>query len=188
MDVSLDAGLSGEICARKPLHTRRVICAAYIRDDGLLEIEGSLLDVKPFDFHLGEDTVPAGEPIHGMHLRIALDWQLVIQEAVARFDHTPFEVCRKIREAYRKLVGIQIKSGFRSEVKALLGGERGCTHMTELLGSMATTAVQAQVSAAEEGSEVLKYPVGGCYAFRKGGELVKSRFPEFYAPEEESVS
>ena len=52
---------------RKPMHTRTVQCRGYLRDDGLWDIEGHLVDTKPYDIP-SEDrggTIPAGEPLHG---------------------------------------------------------------------------------------------------------------------------
>ena len=34
---------------RKPMHTRTVECRGYLRDDGRWDIEGHLIDTKPFD-------------------------------------------------------------------------------------------------------------------------------------------
>ena len=50
--------------------------------------------------------------------------------------------CDAIVPAYRKLVGLAIRPGYHQRVKELLGGVRGCTHITELAGSLATAAFQ----------------------------------------------
>ena len=48
------------------MHLRRVVCTGYERDDGLWDIEGRLIDTKPFPLELPEHTAAADEPIHEM--------------------------------------------------------------------------------------------------------------------------
>ena len=58
---------------RKLLHTRKVTCEGYLRDDGLMDIEGHLVDTKSYDFPNNDrgGHIPAGEPLHGISARIA---------------------------------------------------------------------------------------------------------------------
>jgi hypothetical protein len=43
---------------------------------------------------------------------------------------------------FHNLVGLQIGPGWRRKVQAAIGGRHGCTHITELLGPVATIAYQ----------------------------------------------
>ena len=43
---------------------------------------------------------------------------------------------------FSNLVGLQIGPGWRRKVQAAIGGRHGCTHITELLGPVATIAYQ----------------------------------------------
>ena len=132
---------------RKPIHLRQIRCTAYVRDDGLLDVEATLLDTKPFTLRMKErGELAAGEPIHEMRLCLTLDWDLTVKDAVAMVVHSPFRVCGEIADAYRRLVGMQIKPGFHREVKVMLANVSGCTHLTELIGPLATTAMQAQAA------------------------------------------
>ncbi|HEX7403974.1 MAG TPA: DUF2889 domain-containing protein, partial [Usitatibacter sp.] len=56
--------------ARELLHTRAIEIHGYRREDGLYDIEGHLVDTKPRDIKLAAGVRKAGEPVHGMWLRI----------------------------------------------------------------------------------------------------------------------
>ena len=58
---------------REHLHTRSIEIRGYKRADGLYDIEGHLVDTKPFDFKLAAGMRPSGQPIHDMWLRITVD-------------------------------------------------------------------------------------------------------------------
>ncbi|MFN0316103.1 MAG: DUF2889 domain-containing protein, partial [Burkholderiales bacterium] len=50
---------------RKPMHHRTIECRGYLRDDGLWDIEGHLIDTKTFDVVLPErGNVKPGEHFH----------------------------------------------------------------------------------------------------------------------------
>jgi hypothetical protein len=170
--------------ARRLAHTRQIVCTGYVRDDGLFDIEAHMTDTKGHDSALLLKQVPAGGAIHDMWLTITVDANLVIQEARARTDAAPTPWCTQINASYAKLAGIAIGSGYMKEVKARIGGALGCTHLTELLGPMATTAFQtimglrsdAQAGAAQlaqsERAPLLPM-LNTCHAWRADGEVVR---------------
>jgi hypothetical protein len=75
---------------RELLHTRGIEIRGYKREDGLYDVEGHLVDTKPYDFKLAAGVRPAGEPVHGMWLRITVDRTLVIVDAAAAMDAMPY--------------------------------------------------------------------------------------------------
>ena len=166
---------------RKLLHTRQVQCTGWERDDGLWEIEGRLSDVRTHDLDdaRGNAARKAGEPIHLMSLRIALDNSFIIVAAEAVSHQAPYEDCPRINDAYRQLVGMRIEAGFNHAVKTRFRGVQGCTHLTELLGPMATTAFQAINPATERRRVAQGLPafadgpkpalLDTCHALRRGG-------------------
>jgi hypothetical protein len=99
------------------------------------------------------DYVPAGEPFHDIRLRVTVDTTLKVHETHASIDASPFEICPNIAEAYKKLVGTSIRPGWRAEVKELVGGVSGCTHINELLPVIATTSFQALWSHSDEATK-----------------------------------
>lgn len=169
---------------RQKLHLRRIECEAFVRPDGLLDIEGLLIDTKPMPLQLVTKEVPAGEPIHRMKVRITIDRERRIVDAHATTENMPYRTCTEVEGAYRQLIGLRIEPGFTREVKRLFGGVKGCTHMTELLPPMASTAFQALWGNGgfdgvdEEGSGRRTSPLGGCHSLRLDGEIVQTYFKD----------
>lgn len=178
--------------AREAIHTRRVECVGYLRQDGLWDIEGHIVDTKTYRADVGGKLVEPGLPVHNMRLRIAVDDRLTIIDAEVSFDDAPHASCGEIASAYKQLIGFSIGPGFTRKVRELFAGRAGCTHITELTGPLATTAYQT-VSAwlyrqqceagIERGSDEAKRLVDSCYALRSDGERVRTGFPEFYSGE-----
>jgi len=168
------------------LHLRRVSCEAFQRDDGLLEIEGLLIDTKPTSILLptGKE-VPGGEAIHQMRVRLTVDNERKIVDASVFSEHSPYAECADIEAAYRQLIGMRIESGFTRGVKRLFRGTGGCTHISELIPPMATTYFQAlwATSGFADGETATDgpatSPLGGCHALRPDGAVVRTYFPKF---------
>lgn len=169
---------------RQLVHTRRIECMGFKRDDGLFEIEGHIRDTKADDSDLLFKTVPAGSPIHDMRIVVTIDSNLLIHRIEAHTHSAPSRFCTEINAAYAGLVGVTIGAGFMKEVKSRLSGPKGCTHLTELLGPIATTAIQTLMGwhkTAPVRSEAAAPSVGApshpmvdtCHAWRAGGEVVQ---------------
>lgn len=169
---------------RRPLHLRRIHCEGFERDDGLIDLEGTLIDTKPIPLALVSRVVPAGEPIHQMRVRLTIDRERRIVDARAFSEETPYPDCREVEAAYRQLVGLCIEPGFTQQVKRLFRGTAGCTHMTELLPALASTAFQVLWAngnfegADEPGSGRRTSPLGGCHALRLDGRVVRTYFAD----------
>jgi hypothetical protein len=61
-------------------------------------------------------------------------------------------------------------------VKERVGGKHGCTHLTELLGPLATTALQTLMGARPGGSGAgahIAQMIDTCHAWRADGEIVR---------------
>lgn len=128
---------------REDRHNRQVACRGYARKDGLLDIEGELIDTKAYDFPSStHGVIKSGTPVHHMQVRITIDFDMVIQQAEAVTIHGPYEICPKGAENITGLIGLQIGPGWKRKVQNAIGGAKGCTHITELMGPMATTAFQ----------------------------------------------
>jgi hypothetical protein len=171
--------------SHRPLHLRRITCEGFERDDGLYDIVGTLIDSKPFPLELQEKTVAADSAIHHMTVCLTIDRDRLIHDAVAHTVEGPHAVCGAITESYRRLIGQRIQPGFTMVVKRLFRGEQGCTHMTELLPPMATTAFQMLWSGADDVTdpdqpEHRNSPLGGCHALKTDGEIVRLHFPDRY--------
>ena len=115
-----------EPAPRQHFHTRHVECHGYLRDDGLWDIEGRMVDTKTYSFpnrHRGE--VAAGQPVHEMWLRLTIDDSMRIHEVEAVTDYGPFGMCPAITGNFKRLEGLTIGPGFRRAVRARVGGTAG---------------------------------------------------------------
>jgi hypothetical protein len=160
---------------RKHQHKRLINSDAYLRDDGLWDIEASMVDIKSETVESSTRCyIPAGEPFHDIRMRVTVDAFLKVQEVHASIDSSPFETCPNITNAYKKLIGTQIRPGWRAKIKQLVGGVSGCTHINELLPVIATTAIQALWSHSDETTKKQGYKVmiDSCHAWSKDGEVV----------------
>lgn len=169
---------------RKPLHLRRISCEGFQRDDGLIDLEGLLIDTKPVPLPLVTRTVPPGEAIHQMRVRLTIDRELNILDAQVFSEHTPYPDCTEVEANYRQLVGMRIGPGFTRDAKRLFRGTQGCSHMTELLAPLASTAFQVIWanndfdSVDAQGSTQRTSPLGGCHALSLEGRIVRTYFPQ----------
>ena len=171
---------------RELVHTRRVRYEGYKRADGQWDIEAHLTDIKNHDFLLQTGVRRAGQPVHGMWLRLTVDRQFNVLDAAAAFDAVPYpDGCEHIAPAYRKLVGLNLVKGFRKKVRELLGGVRGCTHMTEMLDGMPTAAIQSFAGEARKERDDGRKPfqLDHCHALETTSETVKRWYPRWVRKE-----
>ena len=171
---------------RKPLHTRSIECNGYAREDGLYDIEACLVDVKRVPFNnMDRGDVEPGEPIHEMWLRLTVDIDMKVIDVEARTVWGPYHMCGNIAPAFKCLRGLSIGPGWTRKTRELLGGTKGCTHMVELLGPIATTAFQTIYSERvardkREGRQVKPALIGSCHAYAPDSPVVAARHPEHY--------
>ena len=175
-----------EAAPRRAVHRRTVECRGYEREDGLWDIEGHLVDTKSYPVpNRARGEIPAGEPIHGMWIRLTVDEQLHIHAAEAVTDHAPFAMCPDITERFRELGGLDIGPGFSRAVRQRLGGVRGCTHLVEMLRPIATTAIQTLVGARRrreerEGHKARPAILDTCHALASDSVVVREHWPDYY--------
>ena len=132
---------------RDEVHTRGIGLKGFRRGDGLLEVEGVLTDVKSYDFPSRErGTIRAGEPVHHMEVRITFNEELEIVAAEAATLAGPYALCPSATKVFDRLVGLTIGPGWNARVRKAIGGVEGCTHITELMGPVATVAYQTLFS------------------------------------------
>ena len=174
---------------RRLLHNRTVQCWGYQREDGLWDIEGRMVDTKTYAFP-NEDrggVIQPGDPLHDMWIRLTVDDQFRIHNVEARTDGSPFGLCPAITDRYQKLIGARIGPGWSLKLRELFSGINGCTHMTELLGPVATTMLQA-VYGKRYDEDDAKAPedrsppsvLNTCHALASDSSVVKKRWPRAY--------
>lgn len=169
---------------RKLMHRRTVECHGYERDDGLWDIEGHMIDTKTFDVTLPDrGVVHSGEHFHDMAIRLTVDIDLVVHDAVSTTDFSPNKMCPDIPVDFSVLKGLAIRPGWILKTRDLLGGVKGCTHLLELLGPIATTAYQTLYPVrVKRKHDDDKRPalINSCHAYAATSPLVLQRWPKFY--------
>lgn len=172
------------------IHHRRLDLHFRRRADGLYEAEGRLVDVKgqAFRRQLATADTPAGTPVHDIVVRLVLDDTLLVHEAHAEMRVTPFGVCRGAADTLAPLEGLRIGPGWNRRVRELLAGRASCTHIVELLGPLATTALQGLapqrlarlLDPANEAQQREK--VDSCFAYAAEREVVAQLWPHLHRP------
>ena len=178
--------------SRKHIHTRQIRCQGFLRDDGLWDIEGEMIDSKTYSFeNKDRGTINSGDPIHRMVLRLTVDDALKVHDIEAVTENAPYTICGNVTPALKALIGASIKPGWRRDVIKSFGGTHGCTHLTDmLLGPMAVTAWQTIMPARKKRQTpdaTGKKPVmlDTCHALATNGTIVARDWPDFYHPTQE---
>ncbi len=181
--------------SRKVSHTRQIQCEGFLREDGLWDIEATLLDTKSYPYpHDMYEFLPPGQALHQMAVRLTVDDDLRVHAIEVCIDAAPFSMCPAIVERFQSLQGLQINLGWRYEVRKRLGGVLGCTHLVELLSPVATTAYQTIYTATREQTEKFADSIrhednkplilNTCHALASESPVVKRHWPQFYSGDE----
>jgi len=175
---------------RRLMHRRSVECVGYLRNDGLWEVEARLVDTKPFaqrDQYRGE--LKAGDPVHDIALRLAVDDRMTIIEAETTMRATPYPTCIEVEPILQRLVGERIGKGWRELVRQKIGRLETCTHLSELLSPAVTALFQTMsYGKTPEGGSSMDHQraarerpffIGGCHSWRTDGPIVAEMVPQF---------
>ncbi len=174
---------------REQIHNRTISIAAYQRQDGLIDLEGHILDVKPFSHHLVDTHRAAGEPVHDLWLRLTINRKMEVQSAEAKLDVGAHGVCHLVAPNFKNLAGLKIGPGWNRMVRERVGHGKGCTHLVEMLSQMATTAMQAvwseraPMDKGERQGKPRRLPasmLNTCYTYNDYGDFVREYFPDDY--------
>ena len=173
---------------RQELHHRKLDLRYYKRSDGLFEVVGELMDTKPhaFALQLRDEPLAPHTPIHHMVLTLVLDDQVTVQDVHAQMKATPFGVCLGAQHTLGGLIGMKIGPGWNKKVKELLGGSASCTHLMEMLGPMATTALQGMAPQRlehlerPENEHLRRAKVNSCFSYAEDREVVAQLWPDLH--------
>ena len=177
--------LPSSTAPRTRLHLRQIALEGWKRGDGLWDIEARLTDSKDLDYPLASGVRLRGQPVHDMWLRVTIDRDFNIVDAAASSDAVPYPGgCDTIAPAYRRIVGLNLVRGFRRTVAEMFDTVNGCSHITELLASLPTAAIQTFASEAKdtEGLDpnVKPFQLDRCHALDTGSETVRRYYPCWY--------
>ncbi len=168
---------------RTRMHQRNVQLEGFKRVDGLWDIEARMVDTKDQDYPLSSGVRKPGEAVHDMSVRVTIDSKMNILDAATCTDAAPYMgSCDSIPPDYSGIVGLNLFHGFRTAVKDLFGGTRGCAHVSELLMFLPTVALQTFASEVldNDDSAHKPYQLDRCHALDSHSETVKRYYPRWY--------
>ena len=167
-----------------PIHSRKLDFKTYSLDGDRVLVVGKLQDDRFLPFYDSVGQAGKEGVIHEMLLYLLIGGTpLLILEADAEMPHVPHDPCVETRESIRRIVGLEIKSGFSEKVHKLIGNVEGCAHLTHLLVVMVQAAIQGYwtqkmsrrrpVPGSLDEIEDLNYLVNSCRLWREGGPLIE---------------
>ncbi len=164
------------------VHTRNIEIATYSCDDGYVIVEGMLTDEHLIAVYSARKGKTPPDTIHHMVLRLLVQIpSLIIKDVEVELFRTPHEECPDTISSLDKIKGMKVAPGFTAQVKKILGGTKGCAHLTALLLAMAPAVVQGSwVHITRKPPEkdfssglVQQFLVDTCHVWRKDGPLAK---------------
>jgi hypothetical protein len=175
--------------ARREVHLRRIEMRAYVRDDGLWDIEARLRDEKPFAYvDPGRGRLEPHDAVHDIRVCLTVDDERIIRDVGIEMGSMPFGACHEVKETLRPLVGERVGKGWRQVLKKIPRNTT-CAHVHEVLVPMATVVHQALAFGREPDGKVPIQPdptlgtqpffVDDCHAWRADGPVVARFFPQF---------
>jgi hypothetical protein len=163
---------------RKLQHLRDIKLRGYEREDGLIDLEAHMTDVKTYSFgNRDRGAINAGEPLHDMWLRLTINHSMTIEAVEAAMDSTPHTICPGVIPNFQRLVGLNIAKGFLKNAAQQLGGIEGCTHLRELLQQLGTVAYQTMFGIRgrqTDPNQPRRIPamlLNSCYSYNETGPL-----------------
>jgi len=164
----------------KRIHTRTITVTTHETGPDTLLIEGTLRDDRhaPFFSYTAGEFVDPGA-VHHIVVKFTVSLPgLEITSAEAELETAPTERCRETHSVVENLVGLKIMPGFTQKTVEVLGGIKGCIHLTNLIQSMASAAVQGQWAyySMKRDDRTLEMPkfdpsliVNSCWLWREDG-------------------
>jgi len=157
-----------KIDKEKKIHTRDIKIATYAYDEAHIIVEGELNDgrIIPNFSHTGE-LYPPGN-IHHMFIRLLIEIESIrIVQVEIEMPGIPHHECPETIPNFAKLEGMRVAPGFTSKVRNLIGGPKGCAHLSGLLMAMADRQRDKHID--EIASD---YLVNTCWVWRQDGPMV----------------
>jgi hypothetical protein len=162
---------------QKLVHTREISIRTSDLGEHYILVEGTLKDHR---YHPTQNEPSAeAELVHHMVIRLKVKGPaMLIESAEATMPHHPREECPEVLPWIRNLEGLDIVSGFGMKVKRVIGGIKGCAHLTSLVMAMGESAVQGYWIAYERGrmdihEQTIKKFINTCHLWKEDGPIVK---------------
>ena len=164
---------------KKLVHTREISMRTSDLGDHYILVEGHLKDHR-YSSNQNKFTEES-ELVHHMLIRLKVKGpEMLIEQAEAAMPHHPREECPEVLPWIRNLEGLEIAPGYTMKVKKVIGGTKGCAHLTSLVIAMGESAVQGYWAAygAERGKtglreQTVKKFINTCHLWKEDGPILK---------------
>jgi hypothetical protein len=167
----------------KKVHTRTIEVTTYEYDGQRIIVEGFLKDDRFQESHvITGETFPGGV-VHHMSIRLLVNCSnLLIEDIDCDLTSVPREMCRETIDCLAPIKGLTIARGFTAKVKKMAGGNKGCTHLVELILAMAPAVFQGfgahqSMKPLNLGSDhrklILEFLLNTCRVWREDGPFVE---------------
>ena len=182
--------------SRSLLHSRNISSEGYVRKDGLFDIESTIKDTKSYDIPRTDGSyLKKGDPLHEMHIILTINLEMKIIDISAKTASAPYKICSNANFKIKSLIGETIGPGWKNKINKYIGDVEGCTHVRELLVSMATVSFQTvygekskRTREAINNGKKDPYPsdisrptlLNTCYAFDERSEVTKKQWPKHW--------
>jgi hypothetical protein len=129
--------LSDHINQASRIHSRTIELATYPIENAQVIVHGVLKDYRYVRVFDAAGAIKEPGIVHHIEARLLISSNpLVIEEAEAEMVVVPIDECRQAIENIKHLIGEQVRSGFSKQVRSVVGGTRGCNHLSQLIVSM----------------------------------------------------
>ena len=168
------------------VHTRSLRVETYSAGGDRVVVEGILEDTRFQSIYtIGRQRREAGK-VHGMVVRLLLGGTPTeILDAEAEMQTVPNEGCTAAIASVKALIGMPIVYGFSKAVKDRISGPAGCNHLTSLILTMGSAAVQGMAAhrgktppSPETREAMLEYVKDSCCVWRGDGEHYRKTLEE----------
>ncbi len=167
------------------VHNRDIKVSTYKSKDGGIIVEGELIDNRLVNTHHHDGSKRSAGTVHHLIIRLLVDNEFVIQDVEVEMPTIPHDECPETKNSLDEIKGMKIMRGFTLKIKEMFSNGRGCSHLSELLISMAPAAVQGFFTALtteplpeEMGASVKLFLTDTCWVWRKDGPTLKRLMEE----------
>ncbi|MDD5711128.1 MAG: DUF2889 domain-containing protein [Smithellaceae bacterium] len=167
----------------KRVHCRNIEVSTFECDDQRIVVEGFLREERFQNSYLITGDVKPPGVFHHMIVRLLVNHHtLVIEDVAVEMPTVPRDECLETVTSLEQIKGLSITKGFTAKVKQIAGGNKGCSHLVELLLAMAPAAIQGFASFRSRKPQgfdrsqaglVIAFLVDTCRPWRKGGPLAE---------------
>ncbi len=129
--------LKDMIKEQSKIHTRDIRLTTYPHANSCVLVQGILKDQRYIPVFDVTGKAKAPGTVHHMSVTLLIAPNpLTIVQAEAEMLTVPMAECPATLDLVEQLVGVEIKSGFSTQIREIMGGNRGCTHLCTLVVAM----------------------------------------------------